>query len=144
MLALPSASRLFSRLLSRSRPSAPANPPSEHPPWSEAWVDETYTRAIGKMRHIVAEYAASSPEGSARRHDLQNMAALPDDAFAEAFNARIHANPDRVGCPSREVLVELGTGVRELDDRAWAHVSECHPCTVEVRTIRAVLRPVPD
>jgi hypothetical protein len=51
-----------------------------------------------------------------------------DEVFAGA-----NPNPERIGCPSREVLVALARRERPIDDPAYDHLSECSPCYREVR-----------
>jgi hypothetical protein len=55
--------------------------------------------------------------------------------FDELFG-RGHPNPDRVGCPPREVLVSLARRERPIDDPAYDHIKECSPCYLEGRAIQ--------
>jgi hypothetical protein len=55
--------------------------------------------------------------------------------FDEVFG-RGYPNPDRVGCPPREVLVALARKERPIGDPAYDHIKECSPCYLEGRTIQ--------
>jgi hypothetical protein len=54
-----------------------------------------------------------------------------DRVFAGA-----NPNPERVGCPPRDVLVALARRERPIDDPAYDHLSECSPCYREVRAMQ--------
>lgn len=135
--------RLVRSVLRRPERAAPdpSGPVSVHEPWTPEWVDETYARAVRKLRRLIDERRASMPPDSPQALFLAHLLTLSDDDLALEIDAHTHPNPGRIGCPPREVLVELGTRKRSADDRAWKHVSGCHPCTREVRTITLVLRP---
>ena len=49
---------------------------------------------------------------------------------------RGYPNPDRVGCPPRDVLVSLARRERPIGDPAYDHVKECSPCYLEGRAIQ--------
>jgi hypothetical protein len=55
--------------------------------------------------------------------------------FDEVFG-RGYPNPDRVGCPPREVLVSLARRERPIGDPAYNHLKECSPCYLEGRAIQ--------
>lgn len=55
--------------------------------------------------------------------------------FDEVFG-RGYPNPDRVGCPPREVLVSLARRERPIGDPAYDHIKECSPCYLEGRAIQ--------
>jgi hypothetical protein len=55
--------------------------------------------------------------------------------FDEVFG-RGYPNPDRVGCPAREVLVSLARRERPIGDPAYDHIKECSPCYLEGRAIQ--------
>jgi hypothetical protein len=55
--------------------------------------------------------------------------------FDEVFG-RGYPNPDRVGCPPREVLVSLARRDRPIGDPAYNHLKECSPCYLEGRAIQ--------
>jgi hypothetical protein len=55
--------------------------------------------------------------------------------FDELFG-RGYPNPDRVGCPPREVLLSLARRERPIDDPAYDHIKECSPCYLEGRAIQ--------
>lgn len=65
----------------------------------------------------------------------------PDDAFSklnprdeiDELFGRANPNPDRIGCPSREVLIALARKQRPIGDPAWEHLIKCSPCYLEVR-----------
>jgi len=58
-----------------------------------------------------------------------------DDDLDAVFSAA-NPNPDRVGCPPREVLAELATRQRPIGDPAYVHLTRCSPCYREVRAIQ--------
>jgi hypothetical protein len=70
---------------------------------------------------------------SDRREGLARLAHPTefDDLFGRGY-----PNPDRVGCPPREVLVSLARRERPIDDPAYDHIKECSPCYLEGRTIQ--------
>jgi hypothetical protein len=59
----------------------------------------------------------------------------PKDEIDELFG-RANPNPNRVGCPPREVLVALARRERPINDPAYEHLTRCSPCYVEVRSIQ--------
>lgn len=46
-------------------------------------------------------------------------------------------NPDRVGCPPRETLIELARRARPISDPWYEHLVKCSPCYREVRALQA-------
>ena len=71
---------------------------------------------------------------SSDRREGQTRLAHPTE-FDEVFG-RGYPNPDRVGCPPREVLVSLARRERPIDDPAYDHIKECSPCYLEGRAIQ--------
>src|SRR6478735_6489852 len=57
------------------------------------------------------------------------------DEMDEVFG-RANPNPDRVGCPPRDVLVALARRQRPIEDPAYDHLSKCSPCYLEVRELQ--------
>jgi hypothetical protein len=55
--------------------------------------------------------------------------------FDELFG-RAYPNPDRVGCPPRDVLVSLARREQPIGDPAYDHIKECSPCYLEGRAIQ--------
>jgi hypothetical protein len=70
---------------------------------------------------------------SDRREGLAQLAHPTD---ADELFGRGYPNPDRVGCPPREVLVSLARRERPIDDPAYDHLKECSPCYLEGRAIQ--------
>jgi hypothetical protein len=70
---------------------------------------------------------------SDRREGLARLAHPTefDDLFGRGY-----PNPDRVGCPPREVLVSLARRERPIGDPAYDHIKECSPCYLEGRAIQ--------
>src|SRR5262245_22312568 len=56
----------------------------------------------------------------------------PRDEIDEVFG-RANPNPDRIGCPPREVLIALARRERPIGDPAYEHLIKCSPCYLEVR-----------
>ena len=56
----------------------------------------------------------------------------PEDEIDELF-ARANANPTRVGCPTRDVLIELAHKRRPISDPAYEHLAKCSACYREFR-----------
>ena len=56
----------------------------------------------------------------------------PEDEIDELF-ARANANPTRVGCPTRDVLIELAHKNRPISDSAYEHLAKCSACYREFR-----------
>src|SRR4051812_48047220 len=57
------------------------------------------------------------------------------DEIDQVFG-RANPNPDRVGCPARDVLVALARRQRPVADPAYDHLSRCSPCYLEVRGLQ--------
>lgn len=49
---------------------------------------------------------------------------------------RAHPNPERVGCPPREMLVSLSRRELPIGDPAYDHLSQCSPCYQEFRALQ--------
>ena len=49
---------------------------------------------------------------------------------------RAHPNPERVGCPPREMLVSLSRRELPIGDPAYDHLSKCSPCYQEFRALQ--------
>jgi hypothetical protein len=71
---------------------------------------------------------------SSHRHDELPPLKRPDE-IDDVFG-RANPNPDRIGCPPREVLIALARRERPIGDRAYDHLSECSPCYLEVRALK--------
>jgi hypothetical protein len=56
----------------------------------------------------------------------------PRDEIDELFG-RANPNPDRIGCPPRDVLIALARRERPIGDPAYEHLIKCSPCYLEVR-----------
>jgi hypothetical protein len=54
------------------------------------------------------------------------------DEIDELFG-RANPNPDRIGCPPREILIALARRERPIGDSAYEHLIKCSPCYLEVR-----------
>jgi hypothetical protein len=63
-------------------------------------------------------------------------APLAHPTEADELFGRAYPNPDRVGCPSQEVLVSLARRERPIGDPAYDHLKECSPCYLEGRAIQ--------
>ena len=57
------------------------------------------------------------------------------DEFDEVLG-RANPNPERIGCPPHETLVELARRSRPIGDPAYQHLLKCSPCYVEVRRLQ--------
>jgi hypothetical protein len=98
-------------------------------------VDEIYASAIDKIRCWIREKRATLPPGSANRALLEELRDLPPEKVFDELLSRSYPNPERVGCPPYQVLMELGTRTRSLDDHWLEHIWHCHPCSTELRTL---------
>ncbi len=47
-----------------------------------------------------------------------------------------YPNPERKGCPGRDVLTNLAGKERDADDPNWYHVWHCSPCYAEFKQLR--------
>lgn len=56
----------------------------------------------------------------------------PEDEIDELF-ARANANPTRVGCPARDILIGLAHKTRPISDPAYEHLAKCSACYREFR-----------
>src|SRR5262245_21906089 len=70
---------------------------------------------------------------SARPDDVSPL--RPRDEIDE-LSGRANPNPNRVGCPPREVLAALARRERPIDDPAYEHLTKCSPCYLDVRSIQ--------
>jgi hypothetical protein len=110
---------------------------------TEEWVDQTYAGGIEKIRRALTEKLATLPAGSAMRANVARLLDLRDETLLDEIYSRVHANPERAGCPPYRILIELATRTRSIDDPAWEHVARCHPCSKEVRTMTRACQPRP-
>lgn len=76
------------------------------------------------------------------------MAQRPPSPDADVFGddldevlGRANPNPDRIGCPPRDTLVELARRTRPMDDPAYQHLLKCSPCYREVRAMQTQAAP---
>jgi hypothetical protein len=109
----------------------------------EEWVDQTYAGGIEKIRRALTEKLTTLPAGSAMRTYVERLQGLSDETLLDEIFSRVHANPERAGCPPYRILIELATRTRSIDDPAWEHVLRCHPCSTEVRTMTRAYQPRP-
>jgi hypothetical protein len=107
------------------------------------WVDQTYACGIKKIRRALTEKVATLPAASSQRVYVEKLLDLRDEMLLDEIYSRVHANPERAGCPPYRILVELATRTRSMDDPAWEHVLRCHPCSTEVRTMTRAYQPRP-
>jgi hypothetical protein len=49
---------------------------------------------------------------------------------------RANPNPERVGCPPRDVLIALARRARPIGDPAYEHLVKCSPCYREFRALQ--------
>ncbi len=75
-------------------------------------------------------------ERPARRRARERLLALSDDDVIDELFSQGNPNHARVGCPSRDVLIELAYRMRPIDDPGYDHCSQCSPCWVELRAIQ--------
>ena len=71
---------------------------------------------------------------SSHREDEPPSLTHPDE-IDQVFG-RGNPNPDRIGCPQRDVLLALSRRERPINDPAYAHLTKCSPCYVEVRALQ--------
>lgn len=78
------------------------------------------------------------------------MAQRPPSPDADVFGddldevlGRANPNPDRIGCPPRDTLVELARRTRPMDDPAYQHLLKCSPCYRQVRAMQTQAAPTP-
>jgi hypothetical protein len=75
---------------------------------------------------------------SSRRDDVLPKL-TPRDEIDQLFG-HANPNPDRIGCPPRNVLIELAGRKRPIGDPAYDHLIKCSPCYLEVRGIQEVAK----
>jgi hypothetical protein len=71
---------------------------------------------------------------SSEPHDNVPRLKWPDE-IDEMFG-RANPNPERLGCPTRDVLAALAKRQRPITDPAYDHLSKCSPCYLEVRALQ--------
>lgn len=63
-----------------------------------------------------------------------------DEVFRllERAASKDHPNPERLGCPSQDVLLSFARDVRsfQMDDPIFEHLASCSPCFRFVREAR--------
>lgn len=59
----------------------------------------------------------------------------PKDEIDEILG-RANPNPERVGCPPRDVLTALARRARPIGDAAYEHLVKCSPCYREFRALQ--------
>jgi hypothetical protein len=92
-------------------------------------------RRPSRGRHDVAAVSAavwSRDPMTSSREDGALPRLKPRDEIDELFG-RANPNPDRIGCPPREVLIALARRERPIGDPAYEHLIKCSPCYLEVR-----------
>ena len=109
----------------------------------EEWVDQTYAGGIEKIRRAITEKLATLPSGSSMRAYVEKLQSLPDERLLDEIYSRAHANPERDGCPPYRALIEMASRAPSIDDPAWKHITRCHPCSTELRTIKRAHQPRP-
>src|SRR2546428_12586929 len=57
------------------------------------------------------------------------------DEFDEVLRVA-NPNPDRAGCPPRDVLIAVSRRERPIGDPAYEHLLKCSPCYSEFRSMR--------
>jgi hypothetical protein len=73
----------------------------------------------------------------------------PEAAWVDEFDEVLkvaNPNPDRVGCPSQDVLIALTRRERPIGDPAYEHLLKCSPCYREFRALQQTgisVRPEP-
>ncbi|MEO7276323.1 MAG: hypothetical protein ABIX28_20220 [Vicinamibacterales bacterium] len=67
---------------------------------------------------------------SAERRELSS--AMLAEEFDELFGGA-NPNPDRIGCPTRQVLSLLSRRELPIDHPGYDHLAECSPCYLEFR-----------
>ena len=63
------------------------------------------------------------------------LAFRSENEFDDVFGYG-NPNPERVGCPSREVLRALSRRERPIEDPGYEHVANCSPCFREFRAFQ--------
>jgi hypothetical protein len=61
--------------------------------WTEEWVDQTYARAIEKIRRFIGEKLDTLPSGSKTRAHLERLQGLPADKLLEEMWSRVPPEP---------------------------------------------------
>lgn len=69
------------------------------------------------------------------RDQAQERAFVVEDEIDLLFS-RANPNPDRVGCPPREVLPALARKQRPIDDPGYVHLAHCSDCFMAVRALQ--------
>ena len=99
-------------------------------------IEEIYAGSIEKTRESIKERLRVLPEASAKRVTLERLQSLSDEALLDDLFASGHPNPERIGCPSRDVIIALARKERAIGDPAYDHLARCSPCWVEVRDLK--------
>lgn len=71
------------------------------------------------------------------RRDVVSPALTNDEELERLFE-RANPNPERVGCPPRDILLALAKRQRPIGDPLYDHLTECSPCFIEVRALQRI------
>lgn len=99
-------------------------------------VDRIYARAVEKIRRAIREKISTLPHGNPKRAWLESLHDIPPEALFDELMAGAYPNPERIGCPPRDVLITLARRERPIGDPAYAHLTRCSPCYLEGRAIQ--------
>jgi hypothetical protein len=60
-----------------------------------------------------------------------------------AYNRMLHRdypNPERIGCPGREVLQKMAFSIQLVTNSMLEHLGQCAPCVDELKELRSRLK----
>lgn len=68
------------------------------------------------------------------------MKKVTEANFIRTFFSTSFPNPDRTGCPGKDVLLDIAAGIASHDDPARLHLASCSPCFNEVSELKDYFR----
>ena len=68
------------------------------------------------------------------------MMAAPEDEFIKRYFRTANPNPNRIGCPSREVLRAVARKSGDVPEEVFGHLIKCSECLLDIDSLRASRR----
>jgi hypothetical protein len=98
-------------------------------------VDETSgPRVVRKLRAMMREKLRDA-RTTAERQQIERLLDLSDEALVDTLFNYLQPNPDRIGCPPRDLLWAWAHQQQPLEEPWLSHVRTCSPCRIDLREL---------
>jgi hypothetical protein len=98
-------------------------------------ADETSgPRVVEKLRAMMRERMRGA-QTPAERQQIERLLGLSDDALVDTLFNYLQPNPERIGCPPRELLSAWAHRQQPLEEPWLSHVRTCSPCRIDLREL---------